>query len=70
MNTSHKYFKATCFNADVYAAVDAAAEKLERQFKKLRKLLKNHKRPELSKEGRLDQMNDRFEHKVFYRKAA
>ncbi|MEK2644460.1 ribosome hibernation-promoting factor, HPF/YfiA family [Bdellovibrio sp. BCCA] len=55
VNTREKYFKATAFGMDVYAAVDAVSEKLEKQFLKISKQLKNHKKPELTKEGRLEQ---------------
>ncbi|WII73439.1 ribosome-associated translation inhibitor RaiA [Bdellovibrio sp. 22V] len=55
VNTREKYFKATAFSPDVYGAVDAVAEKLEKQFLKISKQYKNHKRPELTKEGKLDQ---------------
>lgn len=55
VNTREKYFKATSFSMDVYGAVDSVAEKLEKQFLKTSKQLKNHKKPELTKEGRLEQ---------------
>ncbi|MEN0059296.1 MAG: ribosome-associated translation inhibitor RaiA [Bdellovibrio sp.] len=46
VNTREKYFKATAFGADAYAAVDSAAEKLEKQFLKINKQYKDHKNPE------------------------
>lgn len=55
INTREKYFKASAFGSDVYGAVDGVAEKLEKQFLKTSKQYKNHKKPELSKEGRLEQ---------------
>lgn len=54
VNTPEKYFKASAYGQDVYAAVDSAAEKLEKQFLKVSKQVKNHKKPELSKEGRVE----------------
>ncbi|HEY8272284.1 MAG TPA: ribosome-associated translation inhibitor RaiA, partial [Pseudobdellovibrionaceae bacterium] len=32
VNTREKYFKATCYNLDIYTAVDLVVEKLEKQF--------------------------------------
>lgn len=52
INTHECYFKATAFGVDVYAAVDACCDKLEKQFLKVSKQYKNHKKPELSKEER------------------
>lgn len=54
VNTKEKYFKASCYGSDIYAAVDSAAEKLEKQFIKTSKQFKDHKKPELSKEGRFE----------------
>ncbi len=54
VNTKEKYFKASAFGMDIYAAVDSAVEKLEKQFLKNCKQFKDHKKPELSKEGRLE----------------
>ena len=70
VNTRHKYFKASAFHSDVYAAVDAVVDKLEKQFIKTRKLMKDHKNFELSKEGQLEHVNERIEYNVRYRKAA
>lgn len=55
VNTREKYFKATSAGPDVYAAVDAAVEKLQRQVLKISKQYKNHKKPELAKAGRVEQ---------------
>lgn len=63
VNTHERYFKATAYGLDVYAAVDAVAEKLEKQFLKIKSQVKNHKKPELTKEGRFDLM-------MRYKKAA
>ena len=56
VNTREKYFKATSYASDIYEAVDSVVDKLERQFLKNSKQHKYHKKPELSKEGRLDQI--------------
>ncbi|MGZ3771059.1 MAG: ribosome hibernation-promoting factor, HPF/YfiA family [Bdellovibrio sp.] len=63
VNTREKYFKATANGLDVYAAVDEAMSKLEKQFLKISKQYKNHKKPELTK-GR------RFELPIRFKKAA
>ncbi|MFM6927099.1 MAG: ribosome hibernation-promoting factor, HPF/YfiA family [Bdellovibrio sp.] len=55
VNTREKYFKATAYGPDAYVAVDACVDKLEKQFLKTCKQYKDHKKPELSREGRLDQ---------------
>lgn len=55
VNTREKYFKASAFGTDVYGAVDAAVEKLEKQFLKTNKQYKDHKNFDLSKGGRLEQ---------------
>lgn len=54
VNTPEKYFKASAYGPDVYSAVDSAAEKLEKQFLKVNKQVKNHKKPELTKETRVE----------------
>jgi putative sigma-54 modulation protein len=61
VNTREKYFKATSYNLDVYTAVDLVVEKLEKQFLKTRKIVQDHKKPELSREGKIEQLNSRLE---------
>ena len=61
VNTREKYFKATSYNMDAYTAVDLVVEKLEKQFLKTRKIVQHHKKPELSREGRLEQLNASLE---------
>lgn len=56
INTPAKYFKASAYGVDVYSAVDSVAEKLEKQFLKINKQIKNHKKPELTKESRVEQV--------------
>ena len=46
---------------DAYTAVDLVVEKLEKQFLKTRKIMQQHKKPELSREGKLEQLNSRLE---------
>lgn len=70
VQTSLKYFKCKASHYDVYTAADLAVEKLETQILKTRKLNQNHKKAELSKRGKLEQLNARFEYKPKYRKAA
>lgn len=64
VNTREKYFKATSYNMDAYTAVDLVVEKLEKQFLKTRKIMQHHKKPELSREGKLEQLNSRLEFEV------
>jgi len=54
VNTREKYFKASGFAMDVYAAVDAVVDKLEKQFLKTSKQYKDHKKPENTKESRIE----------------
>lgn len=61
INTPHKYFKASSESEDIYAAVDEVVAKLERQLLKTKKAIKNHKRPELSRAGRMNQINSQLE---------
>lgn len=70
IQTQQRYFKCTSIHYDVYSAVDLASVKLERQVLKVRKINQNHKKAELSKRGKLEQLNSRFEYKIKYRKAA
>lgn len=54
VNTRQKYFKATAYSSDIYAAVDSVADKLEKQFLKVSKQHKDHKKPENTKEKRFE----------------
>lgn len=49
INTREKYFKATAYGSDVYGAVDAVADKLEKQFLKINKQFKSHKKPDVAR---------------------
>ncbi len=70
INTPHKYFKASAESDDIYAAVDEVVAKLGRQLLKTKKAIKNHKRPELSRRGRLNQLNGQLEFAPRLKKAA
>lgn len=68
--SKQKYFKAEARHFDVYSAVDLAVDKLEKQLLKINKINKHHKKVHLSKWGKLETLNSRFEVKAKYRKAA
>ncbi len=68
--SKQKYFKAVARHFDVYSAVDLAVDKLEKQLLKINKINKHHKKVHLSKWGKLETLNSRFEVKAKYRKAA
>ena len=52
------YYKASATCENLYAAIDLVQDKLEKQFQKHRKKVKNHKRFALSKEGRMDLLDE------------
>lgn len=70
VNSREKYFKASAECEDPYVAVDIVVDRLEKQFLKSRKFNTNHKKWELSKSGKLNQLNSRFETKARLKKAA
>ena len=51
-------YKASATGENLYAAIDLIQDKLEKQIKKQRKKLQNHKRPALSKEGRINLLDE------------
>ena len=61
INTKQKFFKATATAPDVYVAVDLLVDKLEKQFLKVKEIYVGHKKPALSKEGKLRDYNGQFE---------
>lgn len=69
LNTKQKFFKATASAKDAYVAVDLIADKLERQFLKVKEIYMDHKKYELSKEGRLNELNSQFEFAPKWKKA-
>lgn len=70
INTKEKYFKASAINLDIYAAVDAVCLKLHRQLLKIRKKNQHHKKQQLSKRAKLDDVNSSLEYRFKLKKAA
>lgn len=70
VNTAKKYFRASASGSDPYFLVDQVVSKLERQFLKLKETSKNHKKFELTKEGKMRNLNSQLEYNVRYKKAA
>ncbi len=66
------HFKASAASNDFYGSVDEVAQKLERQFLKRKEVLQHHKKPELSKRGKMSRLTPAMEsHPTsFYRKAS
>ena len=69
LNTKQKFFKATATATDIYVAVDLLADKLEKQFLKVKEIYMDHKKFDLSKEGRLQEINGQFEFQPKWKKA-
>lgn len=59
------HFKASCRAGDFYEAVDLAAKKLERQFQKRKEQHQHHRKPELSRSGQLEHVNEALEYIPF-----
>lgn len=70
INSKQKFFKATGTATDIYVAVDMMIDKMERQFLKVKEIYQDHKKFELSKEGRFQQINEQFEFQPRGRKSA
>ena len=70
VNSKQKFFKASANATDIYVAVDMMADKLEKQFLKVKEIYLNHKKFDLSKEGRLHEVNSQFEYNPRGRKSA
>lgn len=70
INSKQKFFKASANATDIYVAVDMMADKLEKQFLKVKEIYLNHKKFDLSKEGRLNEVNSQFEYNPRGRKSA
>ncbi len=71
INSKQKFFKASGQATDIYVAVDLMADKLEKQFLKIKEIYLDHKKFELSKEGRLNtEVNDQFELQPKWKKSA
>lgn len=69
VGTRQRYFKATAAASDIYVAVDLMADKLEKQFLKVKEIYLGHKKFDLSKEGRLRDYNGQFEFQPKWKKA-
>ena len=70
VSSREKFFKAHADHLDAYSAVDSVVDKLEKQFLRIRKVVQNHKKFELSKEAKFKNLNNQLEYKVRYKKAA
>lgn len=69
INTKQKFFKATASAPDIYVAVDLMTDKLEKQFLKVKEVYMHHKKFDLSKEGRMQDYNGKFEYQPKWKKA-
>lgn len=69
MHTKEKFFKASATATDIYVAVDLMTDKLEKQFLKVKEIYMHHKKFDISKEGRLAEINSQLEHKPKWKKA-
>ena len=70
VNSKQKFFKASANATDIYVAVDMMADKLEKQFLKVKEIYLNHKKFDLSKEGKLHEYNSQFDHNPRWKKSA
>lgn len=70
VGTKEKYFKATATGMDIYATANDVLEKIQKQFMKVKQKYRKHKHFELSKSGKMRQMNSQLEWKGLRRKAA
>jgi putative sigma-54 modulation protein len=70
MNTKEKFFKATASATDIYVAVDLMADRLEKQFLKVKEIYMNHKKFDLSKEGKLKDINAQLEFQPKWKKVS
>ncbi len=68
MHTKEKFFKATATATDIYVAVDLMADRLEKQFLKVKEIYMNHKKFDLSREGKLKDINSQLEFQPKWKK--
>ncbi len=61
VNSPWGHFKATSKAENFYLAMDDAAQKLGKQFKKFKEKHQNHHKTERSKQGRLKRVNTQLE---------
>jgi putative sigma-54 modulation protein len=69
INTRQKFFKASASAPDIYVAVDMMVDKLEKQILKVKDIYMDHKKFQLSKEGKLRDYNGQFEFNPKWKKA-
>lgn len=62
INSKEKHFKASAHSSDVYVAVDLMVDKLEKQFIKVKEVYQHHKKFDLSKAGKLNDINAQLEY--------
>lgn len=70
INSKQKFFKAHGTATDIYVAVDLMIDRMERQFLKVKEIYQDHKKFDLSREGRLNEVNDQMEYQPRGRKVA
>ncbi len=62
INSKEKHFKAKAHSSDVYVAVDLMVDRLEKQFLKVKEVYQHHKKFDLSKAGKLNDINAQLEY--------
>lgn len=62
INSKEKHFKASAHSSDVYVAVDLMVDRLEKQFLKVKEVYQHHKKFDLSKAGKLNDINAQLEY--------
>ncbi len=62
INSKEKHFKASAHSSDVYVAVDLMVDRLEKQFIKVKEVYQHHKKFDLSKAGKLNDINAQLEY--------
>ena len=70
INSKKKFFKAQGTATDIYVAVDLMIDRMERQFLKVKEIYQDHKKFDLSKEGRIGEINEQMEYQPRGRKVA
>ena len=62
INSKEKHFKAKAHSSDVYVAVDLMVDRLEKQFIKVKEVYQHHKKFDLSRAGKLNDINAQLEY--------
>lgn len=70
INSKQKFFKAHGTATDIYVAVDLMIDRMERQFLKVKEIYQDHKKFDLSREGRMNDVNNQMEYQPRGRKVA